>query len=226
MEKRKEKVLKYTVKEYIKTAEPVSSQTLVEKYHLNASSATIRWDMVELTEEGYLWQPYCSAGRIPTEKAYRFFIKKFCQPRLSSEIEKKIEEAFLNENNREEAIRKLGRLMAFVSKNLSILLLGKEFFWQGLSYLLSQPEFYEPEEILEMVEAFEELYDKIEEEEINNEIKIYIGKDNPFSRDEDLSLILGGFEDGVVGILGPIRMDYPRNIALVKKVKEILEEIR
>ncbi|HOK35097.1 MAG TPA: DeoR family transcriptional regulator [Candidatus Pacearchaeota archaeon] len=225
MEKRQEKILKCVVKEYIKTAEPVSSQMLAENYNLNVSPATIRWDMVELTEKGYLWQPYCSAGRIPTEKAYRFFIKKFCQPRLSSEVEKRIEEVFTNQRDREGIIRELGKLMALVSKNLSIVFWERNFFWQGLSYLLSQPEFYQPEEILEIVEAFEELYDKIEKEDIGNDIKIYIGRENPFSREESLSLILGGLEDGVVGILGPIRMDYQKNIALVRKVKEILEEI-
>ncbi len=224
MEKRQEKILKCVVKEYIETAEPVSSQALYEKYHLNVSPATIRWDMVELEEEGYLWQSYCSAGRVPTEKAYRFFVEKFCKPRLSQRIEKRIEEIFF-ENNTREAIKELGQLMALVSRNLSILLLGKEFFWQGLSYLLSQPEFYKPEEILEMVEAFEDLYQEIEEQRVKDEIKAYIGRENPFVRDESLSLILGGLENGAVGILGPIRMNYQQNIALVKKVIEILEEM-
>jgi heat-inducible transcriptional repressor len=223
MKKRQEKILRCTVKEYIKTAEPISSQVLCERYHFNVSPATIRWDMAGLTEEGYFLQPHTSAGRVPTERAYKLFIEKFCEPRLSLKIEKKIEEIFL-EKNEKEVMRELGKLMALISRNISILLFEREIFWQGLSYLLSQPEFYEPDEILEMVETFEDLYQGInKEEDIKREIKIYIGRENPFGKDENLSLILGGLEDGVVGILGPKRMDYQRNIALVKKAKELIE---
>lgn len=225
MKKRQEKVLRCTVKEYIKTAQPISSQVLCERYHFSVSPATIRWDLMELTENGYLWQPYFSAGRVPTDKAYRFFIEKFCQPRLSPTIEQKIEEVFLEKDER-ELLRELGRLMALISRNISILFFEGEIFWQGLSYLLSQPEFYDQREILRMVETFEELYQGIyNNEDIEKEIKIYIGSENPFGRDENLSLIIGGLKDRLVGILGPTRMDYQRNIALVEKTKELLERL-
>ena len=234
MEKRQEKILKYIVKEYIKTAEPVSSKALAEKYNVKASPATIRWDMVDLAEEGYLLQLYASSGRIPTEKAYRFFIEKFCDPKLSSKTEKQIEELFFKKEEdkikknkiiENEIIRELGELIALISGNVSILVFGREIFWQGFSYLLSQPEFYEPGEMLEATKTFENLYQKIRDEEFLDEgIKIYIGKENPFDGDENLTLILGGLEKGVIGILGPKRMDYQQNIALVKKSRELIEE--
>lgn len=234
MEKRQEKILKYIVKEYIKTAEPVSSKVLAEKYNMKASPATIRWDMVELVEKGYLLQLYTSSGRVPTEKAYRFFIEKFCDPKLSSKTEKKIEELFFkkeedkikkNETIENEIIKELGELIALISRNVSIVVFGREIFWQGFSYLLSQPEFYEPDEILEATKTFENLYQRIRNEEfLNKEIKIYIGKENPFDGDENLTLILGGLENGVIGILGPKRMDYQQNIALVKKSRELIRE--
>lgn len=224
MEKRQEKILKYIVKEYIKTAEPVSSKALAEKHGIKASSATIRWDMVELEKEGYLLQLYASSGRVPTEKAYRFFIEKFCDPKLSPKAEKKIEELFVKKKE-DEIMKELGGLVALISKNISILVFEKEIFWQGFSYLLSQPEFYNPNDVLEATKTFENLYQGIRDEEFSGEeIKIYIGKENPFDEDENLSLILGGLENGVIGILGPKRMDYQQNIALVKKSGELIKE--
>jgi len=61
---------------YVETAQPVGSKALIERYKLDTSSATIRNDMVELTEAGYLRQPYTSAGRVPTEEGYRYFVRQ------------------------------------------------------------------------------------------------------------------------------------------------------
>ncbi len=61
---------------YVETAQPVGSKALIERYKLETSSATIRNDMVELTEAGYLRQPYTSAGRVPTEEGYRYFVRQ------------------------------------------------------------------------------------------------------------------------------------------------------
>lgn len=75
MSTRQQKILNAIVKEYVKTSKPVSSKILVQKHNLGLSSATIRNEMKELEKFGYLQQPHTSAGRIPTEKGYRFFIK-------------------------------------------------------------------------------------------------------------------------------------------------------
>jgi len=72
MTKRQEIILNTIVKEYVKNSKPVSSKSLADKFE--ASSATIRNEMKELERTGYLKQPHTSAGRIPTEKGYRFFI--------------------------------------------------------------------------------------------------------------------------------------------------------
>ena len=71
---RKKQVLQAVIEEYINTAEPVSSATILEKYGLNCSSATIRNDMSELEHDGYLEKPHTSAGRIPSVKGYRFYV--------------------------------------------------------------------------------------------------------------------------------------------------------
>lgn len=70
---RKKRLLEIIIKEYLKTASPVPSGLLVEKYKLDISPATVRNEMMELENEGYIYQPHTSAGRIPTEAAYKLF---------------------------------------------------------------------------------------------------------------------------------------------------------
>src|SRR5690606_5599462 len=73
---RQKTLLLLLIKDYIESAQPVSSKRLAEHYHLNLSSATIRNEMAELTELGYLRQPHTSAGRVPTEEGYRYFVSE------------------------------------------------------------------------------------------------------------------------------------------------------
>jgi len=73
---RQETILALIVREYNETAEPIGSKSLVEEYHLNVSSATIRNEMAALTEQGLLGQPHTSAGRVPTMEGYRYFVRK------------------------------------------------------------------------------------------------------------------------------------------------------
>lgn len=69
-------ILALVIHAYTETAQPVGSKALIERYNLETSSATVRNDMVELTEAGYLRQPYTSAGRVPTEEGYRYFVRQ------------------------------------------------------------------------------------------------------------------------------------------------------
>jgi len=79
--KRQEKLLNFLIKEYITTAEPVGSLALKKISDLDVSGATIRNDLQELTKQGFIDQPHTSAGRIPTQKAYRFIAEKIEQQR-------------------------------------------------------------------------------------------------------------------------------------------------
>ena len=71
---RQKQILALVIRDYIETAQPVGSQRLVEVYDLTVSSATVRNEMVALTEMGYLRQPHTSAGRVPSEEGYRYFV--------------------------------------------------------------------------------------------------------------------------------------------------------
>lgn len=87
LDDRKKKILSSVVEDYIESAEPVGSKTLVEKYHLDYSSATIRNDMKILEEEGYLEQPHVSAGRVPSTKGYRYYVDNLMKERKLSMVD-------------------------------------------------------------------------------------------------------------------------------------------
>ena len=74
LNERKMKILKAVVKDYIETAEAVGSRTISKKHNLGVSAATIRNEMADLEELGYLVQPHTSAGRVPTEKGYKLYV--------------------------------------------------------------------------------------------------------------------------------------------------------
>jgi heat-inducible transcriptional repressor len=73
---RQKLILALVIRDYIETAQPVGSQHLVDSYSLNVSSATVRNEMMALTEMGYLRQPHTSAGRVPSEDGYRYFVRQ------------------------------------------------------------------------------------------------------------------------------------------------------
>lgn len=73
---RQKTLLLLIIRDYIDSAQPVGSKRLAEHYHLNLSSATVRNEMAALTEMGYLRQPHTSAGRVPTEEGYRYFVSQ------------------------------------------------------------------------------------------------------------------------------------------------------
>ena len=79
LDERKAAILKAVVEEYVETAQPVGSQTIAGAGGLGVSSATVRNEMTILEREGYLVQPHTSAGRVPTDRGYRFFVDHFIE---------------------------------------------------------------------------------------------------------------------------------------------------
>ena len=92
---RQKTLLLLIIRDYIESAQPVGSKRLVEHYHINLSSATIRNEMGELTEMGYLRQPHTSAGRVPTEEGYRYFVGQMMnQAELPASVQATISHQF------------------------------------------------------------------------------------------------------------------------------------
>lgn len=97
IDERKIKILQAIINDYIMTGEPVGSRTIAKKYDLGVGSATIRNEMADLEEMGYLEQPHTSAGRIPSNKGYRLYVDKLMETgRLTREEELKIKEYIIN----------------------------------------------------------------------------------------------------------------------------------
>jgi heat-inducible transcriptional repressor len=92
---RRQKLLQFIIDEYVTTAQPVGSSALVEKYRLPVSAATIRNEMAALEEEGYITQPHTSAGRVPTDRGYRFYVEALMrEERISAELQGMIRHQF------------------------------------------------------------------------------------------------------------------------------------
>jgi len=216
----------------------VSSGILSEKYNFNISPATIRAEMKKLEGEGYLYQPHTSAGRIPTDKGYRFFINSLIKSRELPLREQEALRQNLKENRAiSRLMPKVATLLADMSSNLAIsgwLDFGEpEFYKAGVGRLLQEPEFedsdyfYQVARILDYLDRnIEELFDIVQDETIG----VYIGQENPIRQMKSLSMIVSGQRlrsggRGLIAILGPLRMRYDRNIALISYIRDLLEDI-
>lgn len=231
---RQDLILQKLIKEYVGTAKPVSSQKLEKKCDFGVCPATIRREMQKLTDKGFLYQPHTSAGRVPTDKAYRFFVDKF----IETEIEDFKEDFEIGDWLEKEIadtlkfIQGATKNLAFASSSLALsYLLGNKVLWkEGWEEVLKEPEFKTAACISSFTKLLKSFEKEVENLELNSELKIYIGRENPFSKVKDFSIIISrcyfpNHEEGIVSLLGPKRMAYDRNITLMKSFKRILEEI-
>ena len=116
LSKRARSVLYAIVTEFIATAEPVGSRTLTRKYGFSLSAATIRNELADLEDSGYLAQPHTSAGRVPTEAAYRIFVDALMQVREVSQVDAaRIKERFADLTADSDILRETGKLLSDMS---------------------------------------------------------------------------------------------------------------
>ncbi|CAI8286590.1 MAG: Heat-inducible transcription repressor HrcA [Acidimicrobiales bacterium AG-410-I20] len=122
LEERKAAILSAVVEEYIETETPVGSTHIAKAPGVKVSSATVRNELVQLEEQGYLFQPHTSAGRIPTDKAYRFFVDQIETPDSLSPVEgSKVSEFFARSYNElEEMLRDTSTLLASLTGSASV----------------------------------------------------------------------------------------------------------
>lgn len=229
MDARRETILKAIVDEYIRTAEPVGSKTLVERYALDVSSATVRNEMAALEEEGYIAQPHTSAGRIPTEQAFVYYLQHFVQPTPTPDASR-MRAATRRVQDDEQVVRVLTRTLSELTGEMAIAAFDpRASFYAGVSNLLSKPDFGD----LEVVKALSQLIDRFDEvveevfDHVPNTAQVMIGRQNPFGNDMSTILVkyrLPSGHIGILGLVGPMRMDYGRNIALLQRAKELLDE--
>lgn len=235
MEERQELILGSVVREYVDSAIPVSSSLLAEKYNFGLSPATIRFEMAELENEGYLYQPHISAGRIPTDQGFRYFVDVLMEDKKLSLREQRslqVEILKLKAQNRMLA-RTTAKLLSAMSGNLAVsgVIDSDDFYKAGIQKLFSQPEFNDLDSIsgiAEVVDYLDESLEKLSDELKNrSEIEIYIGKENPVDGTNKCSMVISKYnfkngEEGLLAIIGPKRMKYSRNVSLIDYLKKLL----
>ncbi len=122
LDDRKTSILSAVVQEYIATAQPVGSSHIAEAPSINVSSATVRNEMAHLEHEGYLIQPHTSAGRIPTDKGYRYFVDHLTTPgRLDTATTRRVGDFFSAAHGRlEELLHETSNLLATLTNNAGV----------------------------------------------------------------------------------------------------------
>ncbi|MCS6954053.1 MAG: heat-inducible transcriptional repressor HrcA [Bryobacterales bacterium] len=120
MERRKADILRSIVKKYIETGQPVASRTIAKRPGCQISAATIRNVMADLCDEGYLSQPHTSAGRVPTEKAFRFFVRELTVRRPSEAEFARLQAAFRDVESLESVLDRSSHLLTKLTRNVGI----------------------------------------------------------------------------------------------------------
>jgi heat-inducible transcriptional repressor len=232
---RRQKVLKAIVKHFIDTAEPVGSNTIIVKYNFHVSPATIRNDMASLEHEGFIYQPHTSAGRVPTNQGYREYIDKIADHESAHKEAAKALKVITEEHKTAKAkeyIYDAVQLLARATGTASFATVpdNSRTFYLGVSNVLKQPEFAEnslhASQVLEVFEKSDNFIKTLKSLDINDSIKAFIGEENIIEQIQSCAIIvtkyqINGFE-GYFGLLGPTRMRYPFNIAMLEQIKSLL----
>jgi len=234
MNDRQKQLLSAVVELYTKTAVPVGSQVLLDNYDFGVSSATLRSDMVTLEEEGYLYQPHISAGRIPTDAGYRIFVEEMMGDEdLSREDQRRLQKELLELRAKHTRLgRTTAKLLSSLSGNLAVsgIVNQDEFYDFGIRELIDNPEFQEMDALCQLVETLDSLDEKIDGIMLklkDDETRIFIGSENPIDGINNCSMIVApyqnkGGERGMLAIIGPKRMDYAKNKSLIEYMKKLL----
>ncbi|HQB18802.1 MAG TPA: heat-inducible transcription repressor HrcA, partial [Candidatus Pacearchaeota archaeon] len=136
---RQEEIIKLLVKEYIKSAEPISSKFLAEKYDFGICPSTLRIEFQYLIKEGFLEQPHTSAGRVPTDKAYRFFVDNLKQE-SEEKIEEEIEEIIKGVKDYHKIAYSISKYLSSRSSSFTIFNLGEFTIKEGFEEIFKTPE--------------------------------------------------------------------------------------
>lgn len=230
MTERQALILKAIVEQHAEVATPVGSSLLAKVF--NVSSATIRSEMAELERLGFIEQPHTSAGRVPTDKGYRFYVNKMAEasemPILDRRAERALSARVEGAGIPERTIRNAVDTLVELTQNLGIATIGNQLYMSGLSNLFTQPEFVSGQHVKEVANLLDNLEPWLNETAPNEPLSVYIGAENPIGRNSGCSLIISKFrspysDKSYVGVLGPTRQSYGQVMRLVQKTGEALE---
>jgi heat-inducible transcriptional repressor len=234
-ESRRKDILAATIELYLNTAQPVSSDNLLKKSKATLSSASVRNVFSELEDVGFLMHPHTSAGRVPTDEGYRFYInvlmKKKELKRQELDFIRKIYELKVNEMD--DLLFETSMIISDFTHYASLVYLDSEgrMYSQGMRYILEHPEFKDvglAHMVLEALERKEELLDLIKRN-FPDKTRVYIGKESDCPQMECCSIVVSkytgrGREEGRLALIGPKRMAYDKVIPLMDYIAEVVTE--
>jgi heat-inducible transcriptional repressor len=236
MTDRQRQILAAIIEQHAEIAAPVGSVMLAKLF--GVSSATIRSEMVHLENSGMIEQPHTSAGRVPTDAGYRFYVNTLneayaneLQPMLPDRSARAIEARVHTHSDRaDRAIRSAVDSLVELTQNMGIATIGDELYMTGIGNLFSQPEFLRGDHTQNVARLLDNLEPWLREAKPNEPLNVYIGSENPIGRASGATLIISRFrspysDDSYIGVIGPTRQSYEKVMRLVRQTGAMLEEI-
>ena len=236
---RQEKILFSIIEEYAEVATPVGSVTLAKLF--DVSPATIRSEMAHLEDAGLIAQPHTSAGRVPTDAGYRYYVNALSErpdevktraeiSNLSGDRGQRVLEVRVNSQTRADfAIRGAVDSLVDLTGNLGLATIGEQLYISGISRLFTQPEFFDNARVQAVAELLDNLEPWLREAAPGQPLNIFIGQENPIGKTSGVSLIISRFrspfsDKSYIGVLGPTRQNYIRVMSLVRHAGDFLEQ--
>jgi len=231
LSQRQAKILAAIVKLNCDTGVPVASRDLVEKYDFGLSSATIRNEMATLEKLNYIKQPHTSAGRVPTDEGFRYFVNQLMDKvKLTMREQQSLRQEILKlQLVNAEIGRRLAKMLASHTSQASFAILPEEVSAVGLSNILDNANLpaEDAKEIAQFFDRLDEHADDMIRDYGDGDAKAFIGKELKLSKHSDYSMIVSGLrlpsgKKGVIGLIGPKTMEYPKNLSLMQYISKLL----
>lgn len=232
---RQEKILAQIIEEYAETASPVGSVTMAKLF--DVSPATIRAEMARLEALGLIAQPHTSAGRVPTDAGYRYYVNQMAENSVTTRendvLEDRgvhvLEKRVSSQSRADAAIRGAVDSLVELTGNLGLATVGGHLYLSGISRLFMQPEFMDTNRVQAVAKLLDNLEPWLREAAPGEALNIFIGHENPIGKNSEVSLIISKFVSpfsnrSYIGVLGPTRQNYVRVMGLVKYAGQMLEE--
>ena len=233
MTERQAQILAAIIEQYAEVASPVGSLMLAKVFAV--SSATIRAEMSRLEEMGYITQPHTSAGRIPTDQGYRYYVNRLSEGAERSGTVDRTARAIdtrLNQAGRPElAIRTAVDTLVELTQNVGLATIGDQLYLSGFGRLFMLPEFMQAlTPVHEVAQLLDNLEPWLRETAPNRPLSVYIGRENPVGKSSGCTLIISKFrspfsDHSYIGVLGPTRQSYRQVMSLVAHAGQALEEV-
>ncbi len=238
LDERKKRILEAIVRDYLHTAEPVGSRTIWRAYMPDLSPATIRNEMADLEAMGLIVQPHTSAGRIPSDLGYRYYVDHLMKSRqLTVKEDEVIQEGLKSiHNDVEDALHQTLRILSHLLEYASVVatLNNKtRVYSSGFSHMLKQPEFSDmnfTRQVLHTIEEEDLMAEMVREYTTEKGITIRIGSENSFKEVKNCSVMMSSYEmknaaAGGIGVIGPTRMSYSRVASILENISRRLDNL-